>query len=70
LVNNAGMGSLKMTIPIPGVGKMKISKLFLDLNDPITDNELNIIWNTNVNGGYHLIRLVAPKRFKTRRENL
>jgi 2-deoxy-D-gluconate 3-dehydrogenase len=60
LVNNAGMGSLKMTIPIPGVEKMKISKLFPDLNDPITDNEWNIIWNTNVKGGYNLIRLVAP----------
>jgi NAD(P)-dependent dehydrogenase (short-subunit alcohol dehydrogenase family) len=60
LVNNAGMGSLKMTIPIPGVEKMKVSKLIPNLNEPITDNEWNMIWNTNVKGGYNLIRLVAP----------
>jgi len=60
LVNNAGMGSLKMTIPLPGVEKMKISKLIPDLNEPLTGNEWDMIWDTNVKGGYNLTRLVVP----------
>jgi NAD(P)-dependent dehydrogenase (short-subunit alcohol dehydrogenase family) len=67
LVNNAGMGSLKMTIPIPGVEKMKIAKLYPDLNEPLTDSEWNTIWNTNVKGGYNLIRLVVPHMIQSKR---
>jgi 3-oxoacyl-[acyl-carrier protein] reductase len=67
LVNNAGMGSLKMTIPIPGVEKMKIAKLYPDLNEPLTDSEWNTIWNTNVKGGYNLIRLVVPHMIQNKK---
>ena len=60
LVNNAGMGSMKMTIPIPGAEKMRIAQLIPDLNEPLTENEWNLIWNTNVKAGYDLTRLVVP----------
>ncbi|MDX9816536.1 MAG: glucose 1-dehydrogenase [Smithellaceae bacterium] len=60
LVNNAGLGSMKMTIPIPGVEKMRIAKSIPDLNEPLTDEEWNRLWGTNVKGGYDLIRLVVP----------
>jgi NAD(P)-dependent dehydrogenase (short-subunit alcohol dehydrogenase family) len=60
LVNNAGMGSMKMTIPVPGAEKMRIAKILPDLNEPLTDEEWNLIWNTNVKAGYDLTRLVVP----------
>lgn len=48
LVNNAGMASLKITIPIRGVEEMKIAQLIPDLNEPLTENERNMTWYTNV----------------------
>ncbi len=60
LINNAGMGTMKMTVPIPGAEKMRIAQLIPDLNEPVTDTEWNTIWNTNVKGGYDLTRLVVP----------
>jgi len=64
LVNNAGMSTMKMTIPIPGAEKMRISQLVPDLNEPLSDNEWSVLWNTNVKGGYDLTRLVAPHMIK------
>jgi NAD(P)-dependent dehydrogenase (short-subunit alcohol dehydrogenase family) len=64
LVNNAGVGSLKMTIPVPGAEKMQIAKLIPDLNEPLTESEWNLIWNTNVKAGYDLTRLVVPHMIK------
>jgi NAD(P)-dependent dehydrogenase (short-subunit alcohol dehydrogenase family) len=60
LVNNAGISMLKMTIPIPGAEKMRIAKLIPDMNIPVTDEEWNKIWSTNVKAGYELTRLVVP----------
>ena len=60
LVNNAGVGSMKMTIPVPGAEKMSIAKILPNLNEPLTDEEWNLIWNTNVKAGYDLTRLVVP----------
>lgn len=53
LVNNAGMASLKITIPIRGVEEMKIAQLIPDLNEPLTENERNMTWYTNVKEGYN-----------------
>jgi len=50
LVNNAGMNIMRMTIPIPGAEKMRIAQLIPDLNEPLTDPEWNVIWNTNAKG--------------------
>lgn len=60
LVNNAGMGYMKMTIPLPGAEKMRIATILPDMNEPMTDEEWNLIWNTNVKAGYDLTRLVVP----------
>ena len=60
LVNNAAISMLKMTIPIPGADKMRIAKILPDMNLPVTDEEWNRIWNTNVKAGYELTRLVVP----------
>ena len=67
LVNNAGLGSLKMTIPIPGVEKMKIAQWIPDLNKPLTDEEWNVLWDTNVKGGYNLTRLVIPNMIQNKK---
>ncbi|OPL14269.1 MAG: hypothetical protein AVO39_09350 [delta proteobacterium MLS_D] len=67
LVNNAGMGTMKMTIPIPGAEKMRIAKLIPDLNEPLSDEEWNVVWNTNVKGGYDLTRLVVPHMIERNR---
>lgn len=64
LVNNAAMGTTKMTIPIPGADKMRIAQLIPDLNEPVTDSEWDKIWNTNVKAGYDLTRLVVPHMIK------
>jgi NAD(P)-dependent dehydrogenase (short-subunit alcohol dehydrogenase family) len=53
LVNNAGMASLKITIPIRGVEEMKIAQLIPDLNEPLTENERNMTWYTNIKEGYN-----------------
>ena len=64
LVNNAAMGTTKMTIPIPGADKMRIAQLIPNLNEPVTDSEWDKIWNTNVKAGYDLTRLVVPHMIK------
>jgi len=60
LVNNAAISMVKMTIPIPGAEKMRIAKLLPEMNLPVTEEEWNNIWNTNVKAGYELTRLVVP----------
>lgn len=60
LVNNAGMGGFGNLVPIPGAEKMRIAKILPNLNDPLTDEQWNLMWNTNVKAGYDLTRLVVP----------
>jgi NAD(P)-dependent dehydrogenase (short-subunit alcohol dehydrogenase family) len=60
LVNNAGTGNFRTLVPLPGVEKMRIAKLIPDLNEPLTDDEWNVIWNTNVKAAYDLTRLIVP----------
>jgi len=67
LVNNAGLDSLKMTIPVPGAENMKLAQLIPDFNEPLTDDEWNKIWNTNVKGGYDLTRLVIPNMIQNKK---
>ena len=67
LINNAGMGSMKMTVPIPGAEKMRIAQLLPDLNEPMTDGEWNTLWNTNVKGGYDLTRMVVPHMIREKK---
>jgi len=60
LVNNAGMTSYKTLVPMPGLEKLRIAKVLPNLNTPISDEEWNMIWNTNVKGGLNCTRLVVP----------
>lgn len=67
LVNNAGLDSLKLTIPVPEAENKKLAKLIPDLNKPLTDDEWNKIWNTNVKGGYDLTRRVIPSMIQNKK---
>lgn len=60
LVNNAGVGNFRNIVPIPGAEKMRIAEILPNLNDPLTEEEWSIIWNTNVKAGYDLTRFIAP----------
>ncbi len=60
LVNNAGVGNLRNLVPLPGAEKMRIAKILPQLNDPLTEEEWNVIWDTNVKAGYELTRMVVP----------
>lgn len=47
---------------------MRIAKSIPDLNEPLTDEEWNRLWGTNVKGGYDLIRLVVPGMIQNKKE--
>jgi NAD(P)-dependent dehydrogenase (short-subunit alcohol dehydrogenase family) len=64
LVNNAAMSTMKMTIPVPGAEKMRIARLIPDLNEPVSDDEWDLIWRTNVKAEYDLTRMVVPYMIK------
>ena len=64
LVNNAAMSNMRMTIPIPGAEKMRIAQIVPDLNKPLSDDEWDQLWNTNVKAAYDLTRLVVPHMIK------
>jgi len=64
LVNNAAMSNMRMTMPIPGAEKMRVAQVIPDLNKPLSDEEWNLLWNTNVKAAYDLTRLVVPHMIK------
>ena len=60
LVNNAGVGNFRTLVPIPGTEKMRITKILPQLKKPLTEDEWNVIWDTNVKALYELTRIVVP----------
>jgi len=60
LVNNAAVSFLKALVPTPGLDKLPIARIAPDLDVPLTEEEWNITWSTNVNGLFDCIRAVVP----------
>ena len=54
LMNNAGAAVMKALIPTPGLDKLPVARVVPDLNVPLTEEERNITWSTNVNGVFRL----------------
>jgi NAD(P)-dependent dehydrogenase (short-subunit alcohol dehydrogenase family) len=67
LVNNAASIFFKPLVPTPGLNKLPIARILPDLNVPITDEEWNTIWDTNVKGVFNCIRVVVPFMAKERK---
>lgn len=60
LVNNAGTSVFKALIPTPGLEKLPIARILSDIGKPLTDEEWNTTWNTNVKGVFNCIKTVVP----------
>jgi 2-deoxy-D-gluconate 3-dehydrogenase len=60
LVNNAGSGVFKALIPTPGLEKLPIARILPDISKPLTDEEWNVTWDTNVRGVYNCIKTIVP----------
>ncbi len=67
LVNNAAFASFKALMPTPGLEKLSLARVVPDLNLPLTDEEWNTTWGTNVNGVYNCIRAVVPIMVRERK---
>lgn len=67
LVNDAAVLFCKALIPAPGLDKLTIARIIPDLNVPMTDDEWNTTWDTNVKGVFNCIRAIAPLMIKERK---
>lgn len=67
LVNDAAVLFCKALIPTPGLDKLTLKKILPDLDLPITDDEWNTTWNTNVKGVFNCIKAVAPLMIKEKK---
>lgn len=67
LVNNAGTAVFKALIPTPGLEKLPIAKILPDIGKPLTDEEWNSTWDTNVKGAFNILKTVIPGMIKERK---
>ncbi len=67
LINNAGTAVFKALIPTPGLEKLPISRILPDIAKPMTEEEWNSSWDTNVKGAFNFIKCVVPGMIKQKK---
>jgi NAD(P)-dependent dehydrogenase (short-subunit alcohol dehydrogenase family) len=64
LVNNAGVGFTKPMIVTPGLEKLRMAQIVPDYTTPATDEQWDIVWNTNVKSVMSFANAIVPMMVK------